>query len=92
MLTFSPSGIKMPLLFMAVIASLALSGYHSLIELKVIEPIVDCVVPNDLNDIFNKMPDCREVNFRILGLSLANVNFIYHSLVLFFGIYLTKKQ
>ena len=80
---------------MIFVLSAILSGYHFGIENNLIEEISSCT--NNSLDISNKsklletlnksMPvDCKDVTFKILGVSLAAINTILSILIVIFSI------
>ena len=66
------------------ISSLILSGYHLGIENNIFSEFSGCTNQNlDIIDksklletLNNFLPNCKDVNFRIFGLSLATINFL----------------
>ena len=70
--------------FFAFLSSLFISGYHLGIENNIFTEFSGCTNENLnttnktelLESLNNYMPNCKSVSFRILGLSLATINFI----------------
>ena len=71
-------------LIIAFISSILISGYHVGIENNIFTEFSGCT-NNSLNTIDkaellqslnNLLPNCKDVNFKILGLSLATINFL----------------
>ena len=71
-------------LIIIFIISSILSGYHVGIENNIFEEFSGCTGNNInitnkvelLESLNNSMPNCKNVDFKILGLSLATINFI----------------
>ena len=71
-------------LIIIFIISSVLSGYHVGIENNIFEEFSGCTGNNInitnkvelLESLNNSMPNCKNVDFKILGLSLATINFI----------------
>ena len=71
-------------LFLTFLSNMLLSGYHLGIENNIFLEFSGCTNENlniiDKNDLLknlnNFLPSCKDVNFRILGLSLATINFV----------------
>ena len=90
------------LLIIIFIISSFLSGYHVGIENNIFKEFSGCT-GNNLNitnklklleSLSNLMPNCKEVNFRMLGLSLATINFIISIVISSIGIkyYINEKD
>ncbi len=81
---FSKNKIWLYLLIMTFITSLILSGYHLGIENNIFKEFSGCTSENLnlidktelLQNLNNFLPNCKDVNFNIFGLSLATINFI----------------
>ena len=81
---FSKNKIWLYLLIMTFITSLILSGYHLGIENNIFKEFSGCTSENLnlidktelLQNLNNFLPNCKDVNFKIFGLSLATINFI----------------
>ena len=81
---FSSNKIWIILLILTFSISTAIAGYHLGIENNIFKEFSGCT--NDslntldkeelLESLNNFLPNCKDVNFRILGLSLATINFI----------------
>jgi len=71
------------LLIITFVSSIAISGYHLGIENNVFKEFSGCtnesinaIDKSELLQSLNKFsPNCKDVNFRIFGLSLATINF-----------------
>ena len=81
---FSKSKIWLYLLIITFSGSIIISGYHLGIENGVFEEFSGCTNENVntinkselLENLNNLLPNCKNVNFRIFGFSLATINFI----------------
>ncbi len=81
---FYSNKIFIYLLIFAFLSSLFISGYHLGIENNIFTEFSGCINENLnttnktelLESLNNYMPNCKSVSFRILGLSLATINFI----------------
>ena len=81
---FSKNKIWLYLLIMTFITSVILSGYHLGIENNIFKEFSGCTNENLnltdktelLKNLNNFLPNCKDVNFKIFGLSLATINFI----------------
>ena len=81
---FNKNLLWLYLLLIIFIVSVFLSGYHAGIENNIFNEYSGCSVDNLnltnktelLNSLKNSLPNCKDVNFRIFGLSLATLNFI----------------
>ena len=77
------------LLILVFVFSLILSGYHVGIENNIFEEFQGCTnntlnITNKsdlLNSLANTLPNCKEVTFKIFGLSLATINLIISLLI-----------
>ena len=73
------------------ILSTLISGYHSGIEFGIFNEFSSC--SSDFNNnldkekvlesLNNKMPSCKDVTFKLFGLSLATINFLISLFVCF---------
>ena len=45
-----------------------------------------------LESLNNNMPGCKEVNFRVFGLSLATINFMISIIISFITILIIKNE
>ncbi len=81
---FSKSKIWCYLLIATFLGSIVISGYHLGIENNIFKEFSGCTNENIdttdkkelLQSLNNVLPNCKNVNFRIFGLSLATINFI----------------
>ena len=81
---FSNNKIWLYLLSLIFLSSIFISGYHFGVENNIFKEFSGCVNENlniinkkNLLEIFNNfLPNCKNVNFRIFGLSLATINLI----------------
>ena len=82
------------LLIIVFIINSFLSGYHVGIENKIFEEFSGCT-GNNLNitdklellkSLNNSMPNCKNVDFKLMGLSLATINFIISIVISFISI------
>ena len=81
---FHNNKIWLYLLIITFLGSVALSGYHLGIENSIFIEFAGCTNKNLntidkaelLQSLNNFLPNCKDVNFRIFGLSLATINFI----------------
>ena len=81
---FPNNKIWIYLLIVSFVGSLFISGYHIGIENAIFPEFSGCT--NDSLNTINKLellqslnnflPNCKDVNFRIFGLSLATINFL----------------
>ena len=79
-----------------------ISGYHVGIEKEIFSEFSGCTSQNIelldkseiLNSLKNSVVSCKDISFKILGMSLATINFIISSilLVLYLKLLLWKKQ
>ena len=95
---------KIQLKFVALIcfiSSLIISGFHSLVERKLVEFDIGCTstgsdIDNieDLRNFLEQTPliKCDEISFSILGLSLANLNFVISALLIMITYYIFTKH
>ena len=95
---------KIQLKFVALIcfiSSLIISGFHSLVERKLVEFDIGCTstgsdIDNieDLRNFLEQTPliRCDEISFSILGLSLANLNFVISALLIMITYYILTKD
>ena len=90
------------LIFLTIIfiGSTILSGYHFGIEKEIFAEFSGCMSEEikslDKDKILNSLqqpnPGCKNVNFRILGLSLATINFIISFVITTLSIYIYKNE
>ena len=95
---------KNQLKFIALIcfsSSFIISGFHSLVERKLVEFDIGCTstggdIDNieDLRNFLEQTPliKCDEISFSILGLSLANLNFVISALLIMISYYILFKN
>lgn len=85
---------------MIFIGSAILSGYHFGIEKDIFTEFSGCISEEikslDKDKILNSLQQtnygCKNVNFRILGFSLATINFIISFVITFLSIYIFKNE
>jgi|TARA_B100001540_G_C15760358_1_gene621348 disulfide bond formation protein DsbB len=81
---FSKNKAFLYLLISVFISSVILSGYHIGIENNIFLEFSGCTNDSfdtiDKNELLlslnNSIPNCKDVNFKVFGLSLATINFI----------------
>ncbi len=95
---------KIQIKFVALIcfvSSFIISGFHSLVERKLVEFDIGCTstgsdIDNieDLRNFLEQTPliKCDEISFSILGLSLANLNFVISALLIMISYYILFKN
>ena len=97
---FKNKKIFLIFLIMIFIGSAILSGYHFGIEKEIFAEFSGCMSEEirslDKDKILNSLqqpnPGCKNVNFRILGLSLATINFIISFVITLLSIYIFKNE
>ena len=80
--------------------SIALSGYHVGIENNIFNEFSGCTNNNLnitnklelLNSLNKTLPNCKNVNFRLLGLSLATINLIISLFIVVLSILFIKHE
>ena len=90
--------ILLIILGLTFLAGILLSGYHVSIEKGIIEPLFSCTGENIkalekekiLKSLNNIQPDCKDVDFSILGVSLATLNFIISFVLTIVIVYIFK--
>ena len=90
----------MYLLLILFIISAILSGYHVGIENGIFEEFSGCTSENInitnkldlLNSIKKTMPSCKNVDFKLLGLSLATINLIISLIISAISIRIIKYE
>ena len=90
----------MYLLLILFIISAILSGYHVGIENSIFEEFSGCTSENInitnkldlLNNLKKTMPSCKNVDFRLFGLSLATINLIISLIISAISITLIKYE
>ena len=97
---YSKNSLWLYLLALTFILSSMLSGYHLGIENNFFSEFSGCT--NNSLDITDKskileslsknMPNCKDVNFRIFGLSLATINFMISLTISAISILIIKNE
>ena len=90
----------MYLLLMLFIISAILSGYHVGIENSIFEEFSGCTSENInitnkldlLNTLKKTMPSCKNVDFKLFGLSLATINLIISLIISAISIKIIKYE
>ncbi len=90
----------MYLLLILFIISAILSGYHVGIENSIFEEFSGCTSENInitnkldlLNNLKKTMPSCKNVDFKLFGLSLATINLIVSLIISAISITLVKYE
>ena len=90
----------MYLLLILFIISAILSGYHVGIENSIFEEFSGCTSENInitnkldlLNNLKKTMPSCKNVDFKLFGLSLATINLIISLIISAISITLIKYE
>ena len=80
--------------------SLILSGYHVGIENNIFAEFSGCTANNlniiDKEELINSLsensPNCKDVNFKLIGLSLATINLFISSIIFITGILVIKNE
>ena len=88
------------LLILTFVISLILSGYHAGIENDIFQEFSGCSANNLniidkaelLNSLNEKIPNCKDIGFRMLGLSLATINFIISIIVIVISVLIIKNE
>ena len=87
--------------FICFFSSFIISGFHSLVERKLVKFNIGCTstgsdIDNieDLRNFLEQTPliKCDEISFSILGLSLANFNFVISALLITLTYYIFTKN
>ena len=84
------------LIFIIIIFSISffISGYHYGIENNIFDEFSGCV-NNSLNitnkvellkSLNNNIPSCKDVNFKLFGISLAGINFLLSLLIVIYSL------
>ena len=97
---FSKNFLWIYLLIVTFVISTILSGYHVGIENNIFNEFSGCKNNNlDITDkskilesLNNNMPKCKDVNFRIFGLSLATINFMISLIIIAISILIIKNE
>ena len=90
----------MYILLILFIISAILSGYHVGIENSIFEEFSGCTSENInitnkldlLNNLKKTMPSCKNVDFKIFGLSLATINLIISLIISLISIKMLKNE
>ena len=80
--------------------SLILSGYHVGIENDIFAEFSGCTASNLniidkeelINSLSENLPNCKDVNFKLIGLSLATINLFISSIIFITGILVIKYE
>ena len=88
------------LLILIFLISIGLSGYHVGIENGIFEEFSGCTSENInitnkldlLNNLKKTMPSCKNVDFKLFGLSLATINLIISLIISAISITLIKYE
>ena len=97
---FSKNFLWVYLLIITFFISTILSGYHVGVENNIFSEFSGCT-SNSLNitdkskileSLNNNMPGCKEVNFRVFGLSLATINFMISIIISSITILIIKNE
>ena len=88
------------LLILIFLISIGLSGYHVGIENNIFQEFSGCTNNNLnitnkselLNSLSKTLPNCKDVNFRIFGLSLATINLIISFLIVMLSVVFIKNE
>ena len=88
---YSKNLIWLLMLIITFIISTLISGYHIGIENNVFKEFSGCTgnnlgITNKLDlleSLNNSMPNCKTINFKIMGFSLATINFIISIVISF---------
>ena len=97
---FSNNRLWIKLLALIFLISLVLSGYHVGIENEFFNEFSGCTNENInlmdkskiLNSLQNETNSCKNVNFKILGMSLATINMIISSLFLIIYLNIIRNE
>ena len=82
------------LIIMVFLVSVLISGYHYGIEKNIFEEFSGCS-SNTLNitdktilleSLNNNMPSCKNVNYKLFGMSLAGINLIFSLLIVIYSL------
>ena len=88
------------LLSLTFLISLIISGYHVGIENSIFPEFSGCTANNlniiDKEDLLNSLdkiiPNCKDVTFKVLGLSLATINVFISGLILIISLIIIKNE
>ena len=96
----SKNPIWIGLLSLTFLVSIILSGYHWGIESNIFPEFSGCTANNlnilDKEELLNSLseilPNCKDVNFKIFGLSLATINFFISLLIVLISLVVIKNE
>ena len=96
----SKNPIWIGLLSLTFLVSIILSGYHWGIESNIFPEFSGCTANNLnilnkeelLNSLSEILPNCKDVSFRIFGLSLATINFFISLLIVLISLVVIKNE
>ena len=96
----SKNPIWIGLLSLTFLVSIILSGYHWGIESNIFPEFSGCTANNlnilDKEELLNSLseilPNCKDVSFRIFGLSLATINFFISLLIVIISLVVIKNE
>jgi len=96
----SKNSIWIGLLSLTFLVSIILSGYHWGIESNIFPEFSGCTANNlnilDKEELLNSLseilPNCKDVSFRIFGLSLATINFFISLLIVIISLVVIKNE
>ena len=99
-ISYSKNFIWLYALLLIFFSSFLLSGYHLGIEQEIFEEFSGCtgnsldiIDKNELLKMLNsQLNSCKNVDFRIFGLSLAAINFLLSSLILILILKVIKNE
>lgn len=97
---YSKNLFWMYLLIIVFILSSLLSGYHAGIENNIFKEFSGCTNDNLnitnksdlLRSLANSLPNCKDVNFKILGFSLATINLTISTVISLVSIKLLTNE
>jgi len=97
---YSKNLFWMYLLIIVFILSSLLSGYHAGIENNIFKEFSGCTSDNLnitnksdlLRSLANSLPNCKDVNFKILGFSLATINLTISTVISLVSIKLLTNE
>ena len=99
-ISYSKNFIWLYALLLIFFSSFLLSGYHLGIEQEIFEEFSGCtgnsldiIDKNELLNLLNsQLNSCKNVDFRIFGLSLAAINFLLSSVILILILKVIKNE
>ena len=88
------------LLILTFLVSLLLSGYHLGIENNIFPEFSGCSANNldiiNKKDLLNSLntfiPNCKDVTFKILGISLATINVLISGLIIIISLIIQRNE